>query len=30
MFKRYLKKKLDEFNDAKVRIVVDIDPINLM
>ena len=30
MFKRYLKKKLDEFNDGKVRIVVDIDPINLM
>ena len=30
MFKKYLKKKLDEFNDGKVRIVVDIDPINLM
>ena len=30
MFKRYLKKKLDELNDGKVRIVVDIDPINLM
>ena len=30
IFKRYLKKKLDEFNDGKVRIVVDIDPINLM
>ena len=29
-FKLFLKKKLNEFNDAKVRIVVDIDPINMM
>ena len=29
-FKLFLKKKLNEFNDTKVRIVVDIDPINMM
>ncbi len=29
-FKLFLKKKLNEFNDIKVRIVVDIDPINMM
>ena len=29
-FKLFLKRKLNEFNDAKVRIVVDIDPINMM
>jgi len=29
-FKKFLKKKLNEFNDTKVRIVVDIDPINMM
>ena len=29
-FKNFLKKKLNEFNDTKVRIVVDIDPINMM
>ena len=29
-FKRFLKKKLNEFNDTKVRIIVDIDPVNLM
>jgi len=29
-FKLFLKKKLSEFNDTKVRIVVDIDPINMM
>ena len=29
-FKLFLKKKLNEFNDPKVRIVVDIDPINMM
>ena len=29
-FKLFLKKKLNEFNDTKVRIVVDIDPVNLM
>ena len=29
-FKLFLKRKLDEFNDTKVRIVVDIDPINMM
>lgn len=29
-FKKFLKKKLKEFNDTKVRIVVDIDPVNLM
>ena len=29
-FKKFLKKKLNEFNDTKVRIVVDIDPVNLM
>lgn len=29
-FKNFLKKKLNEFNDIKVRIVVDIDPINMM
>ena len=28
--RRFLKKKLNEFNDTKVRIVVDIDPINMM
>ena len=30
IFKRKLYKKLEEFNDSKVRIVVDVDPINLM
>ena len=29
-FKLFLKRKLNEFNDTKVRIVVDIDPINMM
>lgn len=29
-FKKFLKKKLNEFNDTKVRIVIDIDPVNLM
>ena len=29
-FKLFLKKKLNEFNNTKVRIVVDIDPINMM
>ena len=29
-FKLFLKKKLNEFNDTKVRIIVDIDPINMM
>lgn len=29
-FKNFLKKKLNEFNDTKVRVVVDIDPINMM
>ena len=29
-FKKFLKKKLNEFSDTKVRIVVDIDPVNLM
>ena len=29
-FKLFLKKKLNEFNDTKVRIIVDIDPVNLM
>ena len=29
-FKRFLKKKLNEFNDTKVRIIVDVDPVNLM
>ena len=29
-FKLFLKKKLNEFNDTKVRIVVDIDPINMI
>ena len=29
-FKLFLKKKLNEFNDTKVRIVIDIDPINMM
>ena len=29
-FKLFLKKKLNEFNDTKVRIVVNIDPINMM
>ena len=29
-FKLFLKRKLKEFNDTKVRIVVDIDPINMM
>ncbi len=29
-FKKFLKKKLNEFNDTKVRIIVDIDPVNLM
>ena len=29
-FKLFLKKKLNEFNDTKVRIVVDIAPINMM
>ena len=28
--KKFLKKKLNEFNDTKVRIVIDIDPVNLM
>lgn len=30
IFKKKLIKKLDKFNDSKVRIVVDVDPINLM
>ena len=29
-FKLFLKRKLNKFNDTKVRIVVDIDPINMM
>ena len=29
-FKLFLKKKLNRFNDTKVRIIVDIDPVNLM
>ncbi|MCG6835946.1 primosomal protein N' (plasmid) [Fusobacterium vincentii] len=29
-FKKFLKKKLNEFDDTKVRIVIDIDPVNLM
>ena len=29
-FKLFLKKKLNKFNDTKVRIIVDIDPVNLM
>ena len=29
-FKLFLKRKLNEFNDTKVRIVVDIDPINML
>ena len=29
-FKKFLKKKLNEFNDTKVRIVIDIDPVNMM
>ena len=29
-FKKFLKKKLNKFNDTKVRIVIDIDPVNLM
>lgn len=29
-FKLFLKKKLNEFNDIKVRIVVDIDLINMI
>ena len=29
-FKLFLKRKLNEFNDTKVRIIVDIDPINMM
>ena len=29
-FKLFLKRKLNEFNDTKVRIVVDIDPVNMM
>ena len=29
-FKKFLKKKLNEFTDTKVRIIVDIDPVNMM
>ena len=29
-FKKFLKKKLNEFNDTKVRMIIDIDPVNMM
>ena len=29
-FKKFLKKKLNEFNDTKVRIIIDIDSVNMM
>ena len=29
-FKLFLKKKLNEFNDTKVRMIIDIDPVNMM